>query len=124
MGIKSSELLKIAINSKLTFLNNDRLSWYKTTTLIITKVFFISSLTGIMKIITWNCNGAFRKKYEAISALDADVYIIQECEDPIQTKDQGYKDFASNYIWIGDTKKQRSWNIRKGKTYIKKIRLD
>jgi len=60
-----------------------------------------------MKIITWNCNGAFRKKYEAISALDADVYIIQECEDPIQTKDQGYKDFASNYIWIGDTKKTK-----------------
>ena len=53
-----------------------------------------------MRIITWNCNGAFRRKYEAISALDADILVIQECEDPAySTKD--YADWAGNYVWKG-----------------------
>lgn len=57
-----------------------------------------------MKIVTWNCNGAFRKKYESISSLNADIYIIQECEDPVDCKDARYKNWAKNYLWIGDSK--------------------
>ncbi|GIW49018.1 MAG: endonuclease/exonuclease/phosphatase family protein [Caloramator sp.] len=54
-----------------------------------------------LRIVSWNCNGAFRGKYDAIQKLDADIYVIQECEDPQTTKDNGYKKFASNYIWTG-----------------------
>ncbi len=57
-----------------------------------------------MKIVTWNCNGALRKKLDSIKELDADIYIIQECEDPLKTNEKKYKDWASNYLWIGDNK--------------------
>lgn len=57
-----------------------------------------------MKIITWNCNGAFRKKFEYISVFEADVYIIQECENPAETNDIKYKNWTKNYLWIGDNK--------------------
>jgi exodeoxyribonuclease-3 len=33
-----------------------------------------------MKLITWNCQGAFRKKYELIADLVPDLAVIQECE--------------------------------------------
>lgn len=57
-----------------------------------------------MKIVTWNCNGAFRKKFEQLIHIDADIYIIQECEDPEKCNDQAYKNWASNYLWIGNNK--------------------
>lgn len=57
-----------------------------------------------MKIVTWNCNGALRKKFEQLILLDADIYVIQECEDPEKCINQKYKDWASNYLWIGNNK--------------------
>lgn len=57
-----------------------------------------------MKIITWNCNGAFRNKFKYLDQFDADIVIIQECEDPLKTNDLAYGKFAENYLWIGDNK--------------------
>lgn len=57
-----------------------------------------------IKIVTWNCNGVFRKKYEYISELNADIYIIQECENPVESRHKKYREWAENKIWIGDTK--------------------
>lgn len=37
-----------------------------------------------MRIVTWNCNQAFRKKIGPLLALDPDVAVIQECERSFQ----------------------------------------
>lgn len=57
-----------------------------------------------MKIITWNCNGALRKKYRAIAELDPDICIIQECENPAHADDHEFKEWASNHLWVGINK--------------------
>lgn len=54
-----------------------------------------------MRIVTWNCNGKFREKHRAIKKLAADVYVIQECEDPKMTGVVDYQEFAQNHIWVG-----------------------
>ena len=48
-----------------------------------------------MKVVTWNCNGALRKKFEHLSDLNADIYVIQECEDPARIQDKAFHTYAS-----------------------------
>ena len=55
-----------------------------------------------MKIVTWNCNGYFSTKFPAILKEDADIYVIQECDNPLTVDSVEYLDFASNYYWVGD----------------------
>jgi exonuclease III len=57
-----------------------------------------------MKFISWNCNGGLRKKLKSLIELDADVMVIQECENPELTNDLIYKSWAKNYLWVGRTK--------------------
>lgn len=57
-----------------------------------------------MKVVTWNCNGALRNKFENLKEFDADIFIIQECENPSETKHKEYREWAENHLWIGNTK--------------------
>ena len=68
-----------------------------------------------MKIISWNCNGKFREKITSVvdedskTYLDADIYVICECENPRDPNPKygKYKKiveelFGNNYFWIGN----------------------
>ncbi|TXC82090.1 endonuclease/exonuclease/phosphatase family protein [Luteibaculum oceani] len=57
-----------------------------------------------MRLLTWNCNGALRKKFQWLKDFDADINVIQECENPKKTNNEAYKQWASNHLWIGDNK--------------------
>lgn len=39
-----------------------------------------------MRLITWNCQGAFRKKANFILSLHPDILVVQECEHPDKLK--------------------------------------
>lgn len=54
-----------------------------------------------LKILFWNCNCAFRKKYNIVQQYDADVCIIAECENP---ELYDFSGFNYKYIWVGDNK--------------------
>ena len=66
-----------------------------------------------MRIVSWNCNGKFREKFKKMKDLNADIYVIQECENPQNYIDTAYSDFAKNYIWNGE---KRVWGFLQRKT--------
>ena len=55
-----------------------------------------------MKIVSWNANCKFREKYTEVAKLGADIYVIQECENPETSKNAEYREFVKNGFWIGD----------------------
>lgn len=75
-----------------------------------------------MRIVTWNCNGAFRKKFENLIEFNAEIYIIQECESPFESGNKEYQKWAENFIWIGDSKNKGLGVF--AKTDIKLEKLD
>lgn len=57
-----------------------------------------------MRIISWNSNGKFREKFPLLSKFNADIFVIQECEDPSRTSSADYKNFCKKGFWIGENK--------------------
>jgi len=54
-----------------------------------------------MRIVTWNCNGGLRRKTAMLDELNADILIVQECEDPV-AYGADYRAWAGDYIWVGN----------------------
>lgn len=66
-----------------------------------------------MKILTWNCNGGFRNKLHLFRQIDADIFVIQECENTAQAQ-RIYQEWLPNYQWKGA-------NINKGLAIFAKL---
>ena len=73
-----------------------------------------------MRVVTWNCNGAFRKKYHAIENFQADILVIQECEDPAPSTKK-YQDWAGDYLWKGKNKNKGIGVFAKGGLEVKEL---
>lgn len=60
-----------------------------------------------MKIITWNCNMAFRRKAGLLAIHQPDIVVIQECENPDRLKFAEDVPKPTDIVWSGD-------NVHKG----------
>lgn len=56
-----------------------------------------------MRLITWNCQGAFRKKAEFILKLQPNILIVQECEHPDRLKFADALPKPTSFYWHGDS---------------------
>lgn len=74
-----------------------------------------------MKILSWNCNGAVRRKYDTLEKFDADILVIQECENPLFSNDKNYIAFAENHVWVGENKNRGLGIFAKPNISIEKL---
>jgi exonuclease III len=77
-----------------------------------------------MRIVTWNCNGALRKKFEHLNQFDADILVIQECEDPALATLKSYPTWAVNHLWVGPTKNKGIGVFAKPEHTLKPVTID
>src|SRR4051794_37488829 len=54
-----------------------------------------------MKIITWNCNMAFRKKANTILAHQPDILVVPECEHPERLLFDRSTPKPTDTLWFG-----------------------
>lgn len=55
-----------------------------------------------MKLVTWNCQGAFRLKVDFILDLHPDILVIQECEHPDKLKFTPTTPKPNDFYWYSD----------------------
>lgn len=55
-----------------------------------------------MRIIEWNCQGAFRKKNNKILSFKPDILIIPECENEKKLKFGNLTPKPNDFLWFGD----------------------
>lgn len=55
-----------------------------------------------MKIVTWNCQGAYRKKAAPIAQYRPDLAVIQECEPLDKLRFDDSVPPPSSQLWFGD----------------------
>ena len=57
-----------------------------------------------MRLITWNCQGAFRKKLQYVRKLRPDILVIQECEKVVGEQGDLFEEApSSSHVLPPDT---------------------
>lgn len=56
-----------------------------------------------MRIIEWNCQGAFRKKNDKVLALRPDILIVPECESEDKLEFGKLTPKPTDFFWYGDS---------------------
>ena len=59
-----------------------------------------------MRIIEWNCQGAFRLKNKEILELNPDILIVPECEQESKLQFGRLTPQPNDFVWYGDTGKK------------------
>ena len=57
-----------------------------------------------MRLIAWNCQMAFRRKFQRVEALKPDILVISESESPEFLRQKGAQLPWPNHLWIGDNR--------------------
>lgn len=57
---------------------------------------------SVMKIISWNCNGAFRNKYKFIEEYQPDIVVAQESESPEFLNVHKKNISCDSHVWDGE----------------------
>lgn len=55
-----------------------------------------------MRIIAWNCQGAFRTKAHSLDGFDADILVISESESPDFLAQKGFDLGMQDHLWEGN----------------------
>ncbi len=55
-----------------------------------------------MKLISWNCQGAFRKKAEMILLERPDILVVEECEHPDKLAFNSTNHKTNDLLWFGE----------------------
>jgi exodeoxyribonuclease-3 len=76
-----------------------------------------------MKIITWNCNMAFRKKAAAILAHAPDILVVPECEHPSKLIFPEGVQRYTDALWFGSNTNKGLGIFSYGSFRLKKIRI-
>ncbi len=76
-----------------------------------------------MKIITWNCNMAFRKKLSHVLPLNPDILIIPECEHPDKFKLEPGKEQPTGALWFGHNRNKGLGVFAYGKIKLRLLRI-
>jgi len=75
---------------------------------------------ALLKIVSWNCNGAFRNKYHLLEEMQADILVIQECEDPSRSTLK-YQEWAGEYLWKGGNKNKGIGVFSRGRCVVEAL---
>jgi endonuclease/exonuclease/phosphatase family metal-dependent hydrolase len=59
--------------------------------------------SNAMKLVTWNCQGAYRKKAEPIATYRPDIAVIQECEALDRLAFAGNSMRSTTQAWFGNS---------------------